>query len=62
MSSAILLMNSECVWIEDTHACVFVLILGGLRGGIQVLEKLFSMMFLADTMKASHVSNMTDFM
>ena len=33
VSSSILLTTFEDVWMEDTHACVFVIVLGGLRGG-----------------------------
>ena len=32
VSSEIRLMNFEDVWTEATHACVFVIMLGGLRG------------------------------
>ena len=62
MSSEILLMPFEYVWVEATHACVFVIVLGGIRGARWVLAKLFLMMFPADTVKASHVSTRTEFM
>ena len=39
VSSAIWLMHFEDVWMEATHACVFVIMLGGLRGGWRVLSK-----------------------
>ena len=32
VSYAILLMTFEDVWMEATHACVFVIMLDGLRG------------------------------
>ena len=62
VSSTISLIPFEDVWIEDTYACVFVIILGGQRGGRRVLEKLSLMMFPADTVNDSHVSNRTEFM
>ena len=34
VSSAILFVYFEDVWMEATHACVFVIILGGLRESI----------------------------
>ena len=62
VSSQIYFMPFEDVWMEATHACVFFIMLGGLRGSILVLENLYLMMFTADTVKASHVSTMTEFM
>ena len=45
----------EDFWMEATHACVFVILLGGVRGGKWVLEKLYLIIFPADNVKASHV-------
>ena len=39
VSSAIWLMPFEDVWVEATHACVFVFMLGGLSGSRWVLAK-----------------------
>ena len=44
MSSEILFMPFEEVCTEATIACVFVIMLGGLRGGRRVLAKLSTMM------------------
>ena len=60
-SSEILLIPFEEVWTEATYACVFVITLGGIRGGRLVLAKLSLMMLSYDTVKASHVSTSTDF-
>ena len=62
MSSAILVIPFEEVWTEATHACVFGISLGGLRGGRLFLAKLSLMMLPDDTVKASHVSTRTEFM
>ena len=62
VSYVICLMTFEDVWMEATHACVFVIMLGGLRGSRRVLAKLYLIMLQDDTMKASHVSTRTDFM
>ena len=59
VSSTIWLMTFEDVWMENTHACVFVIMLWGLRGSIRVLSNLSLMMFPADTVKAYHVSTRT---
>ena len=48
--------------MEATHACVFVIMLGGLRGSRSVLAKLSLMMSPYDNVKASHVSARTEFM
>ena len=56
VSSEILLMPFEDVWIEATYVCVFVFVLGGLRGSRWFLAKLSLMMFPYDTVKAYHVS------
>ena len=37
VSSEIWLMNFEDVWMKATHACVFVIMMGGLSGGRWVL-------------------------
>ena len=50
------------VWTEATHASVFVIMLGVLRGSRQVLAKLSLMMLPDDTVKAPHVSTRTEFM
>ena len=55
-------MAFEDVWTEATHACVFVIMLGVLRGGRRVLAKLSLMMLPDDTVKAPHVSTRTEFM
>ena len=55
-------MPFEEVWKEATHACVFFIMLGVLRGGRLVLSKLSLIMFPDDTMKDSHVSTRTYFM
>ena len=39
LSYAILLMPYEDVWTEATHAGVFVIMLGGIRGSVSVLAK-----------------------
>ena len=62
VSYVILLMTFECFWKEDTHACVFVIVLGGLRGSRQVLAKMSLMILPDDTVKAYHVSTRTYFM
>ena len=62
VSSEILLMTFEEFWTEATHACIFVIMLGGLRGSRCVLAKLSLMMLPDDTLKASHVSTRTEFM
>ena len=48
-------MPFEGFWMKATHACVFVFVLGGMKGGSWVLVKLSLMLFPADTVKASHV-------
>ena len=62
VSSVIWLVPFEDVWMEATHACVFVIMLGGLRGSRWVLAKLSLMILPADNVKASYVSTMTEFM
>ena len=62
VSSAILLMTFEDYWMEATHACVFVTMLGGMKGSRRVLAKLSLMMFPDDTVKDLHVSTRTEFM
>ena len=62
MSSAIQFMPFEEVWTEATIACVFVIILGGLRVIRWVLAKLSTMMLPDATLKASHASTRTAFM
>ena len=57
-----MIFPSEDVWMEAPHACVFVLVLVGLRGGRRVLSKMSPMMFPADTVKDSHVLTRTEFM
>ena len=52
-------MPFEEVWAEAAHACVFVIIMGGLRGGRLVLAKLSLMMLPDDNVKVSHVSTRT---
>ena len=59
---AILLMHFEEFCTEAIHACVFVIVLGGLKGSRLVLAKLPLMMLPDYTVKASHVSNRTEFM
>ena len=46
-------------FLEDTHACVFVIFLVWLRDSRLVLEKLSLMMFPDDTLKYYHVSTKT---
>ena len=55
-------MTFEYFWMEATHSCVFVIMLGGLRGGRVVLEKLSLMMLPVDAVKDSHVSTRIEFM
>ena len=62
VSYAILFMPFEYVWTEATRACVFFIVLDGLRGDRWVLAKLYLMMLPYDTLKASHVSTRTYFM
>ena len=62
MSSEIQLVPFEEVWTEATIACVFFIVLGGLRGSRRVLEKLSTMMLPDDTLKAYNASNRTEFM
>ena len=61
VSYEISLMPFEDVFIEATHACVFFIVLVGLRGSRLVLAKLSLIILSADTMKASHVSTRTEF-
>ena len=56
VSSVIWLMYFEDVWMEATHACVFVIMLGGLRWVRLVLAKLSLVVLPADTVNSSHVS------
>ena len=62
VSSEIRLITFEDVCMEGTHACVFVIMLGGLRESRRVLAKLSLMIFPADTVKVSHVLTRTEFM
>ena len=55
MSSEISLMPFEDFFMEAKHACVFVIMLGGMRGGRCVLAKLSLMMLPDDTLKSSHL-------
>ena len=48
--------------METAYACVFDIMLGGLRGGRVVLEKLYLMMLPVDAVKDSHVSTRIEFM
>ena len=52
----------EYTWMEAAHAWVFVVKLGGLRGGSFVFEKLSLMMLPSDILKASHASTKIEFM
>ena len=61
VSSAIWLMPFEYVWMGDTHACVILFMLGGLRGGRIFLVLLSLMMFPYDTLNYFRVSNRTYF-
>ena len=55
-------MPFEDVLVEDTHACVYFIMLVGLRGSRRVLANIDMMMLPADTVKASHVLTRTEFM
>ena len=55
-------MPFDGVWMEATHDCVFATMLGGLRGSIGILEKLYLMMLPVDNVKDSHVSTRIEFM
>ena len=46
----------EYTWMEAAHAWVFVVKLGGLRGGSFVFSKLSLMILPAGILKASHAS------
>ena len=60
VSSAILLMTFEDISMEAIHACVFFIMLSGLRNSRRVLAHLSLMMLPSDTMKASNVSTRTE--
>ena len=62
VSSAIWLMPFEYFWIEATYACIFFIMLVGLRGSRWVLYKPSLMMLPADTLKASHASTKSEVM
>ena len=55
-------LDPEDTWMEAAHAWVFVVKLGGLRGGSFVFKNLSLMVLPADILKASHDSTKTDFM
>ena len=54
VSFEILLVPFEYFWMEATHDCIFVIMLGGIRGGRWILANLSLMMFLADSVKVYH--------
>ena len=62
VSSDIWFMPFEEVCMEATHACVFVIVLGGLKGCRWVGAKLSTMMLSDDTLESSHASTRIDFM
>ena len=55
-------LAQEDTFMEAAHAWVFVVKLGGLRGGSFFFAKLSLMMLSADILKASHASTKTEFM